>query len=377
MVRADKPIVARGYQHSHPTGRLNLNAKAWRRLRKVYADQPISAAVNQKNHFAGLWLSILERMTISLSKSPVEPFHLPLLFIIGHWRSGTTFLHELLCSDPQFNFPTTYACMNPQVFPLTESAVLQRSAARTTVRPMDKMSVSLASPQEDEFALLALAAPSPYEGLLFPRVLERSMAMADPEDLPESQKQEWIRIFTQFLAHVAARKPGRAVVLKSPTHSYRVRLLSRLFPNARFIHIVRNPIEVYQSTINMWTRLFSHYALTDLPDDNALTTQVISNWIRMEKKLDTAIPQLGAENYVRVTYEDLVAHPLKELEAIYCKLKLKTFDAAVPHVRRYVVTRAHFEKNQFKLAAYQANEIFNAWRPIFQKYGYPEPSPSG
>ena len=97
----------------------------------------------------------------------------------------------------------------------------------------------------------------------------------------------------------------------------------------------------------------------------------------MEKKLDTAIPQLGAENYVRVTYEDLVAHPLKELEAIYCKLKLKNFDAAVPHVQRYVVTRAHFEKNQFKLTAYQANENFNAWRPIFQKYGYPEPSPSG
>ena len=371
MVRTHKSIVAKGTRHGHPTGRLNLNAKAWRRLREVYADQPISSAVDLKSRFAGLWLSTLERVTNSLSKSPVQPFDL--LFVIGHWRSGTTFLHELLCSDPQFNFPTTYACMNPQVFPLTEAAVLQRSAARTTVRPMDKMSVSLASPQEDEFALLALAAPSPYECLLFPCVLERSMAVADPEDLPESQKQEWIRIFTQFLAHVAARKPGRAVVLKSPTHSYRVRLLSRLFPNARFIHIVRNPIEVYQSTINMWTRLFLHYALTGLPDDNALTTQVIANWIRLEEKLDTAVPQLGAENYVRVTYEDLVAHPLKELESIYRKLKLKNFDAAVPHVQRYLDARAHFEKNRFKLAANQSHDIFNAWCPIFQKYGYPGP----
>lgn len=267
--------------------------------------------------------------------------------------------------------------MNPQVFPITEAAVLQRSAARTTIRPMDNMSVSLASPQEDEFALLALAAPSPYEALLFPRVLERSMAMADPDDLPESQKQEWIRIFSRFLAHVAARKPGLAVVLKSPTHSYRVRLLSRLFPNACFIHIVRNPLEVYHSTINMWSKLFSHYALTDLPDANTLSIQVIANWIRLEEKLDAAIPHLGEENYVRVTYEDLVAQPLKELETIYSKLKLKSFDATVPHIQRYLGTHTHLEKNQFKLASLQSNDIFNAWRPIFQKYDYPVPGQSG
>ena len=45
------------------------------------------------------------------------------LFLIGHWRSGTTFLHELLAQDDQFYAPTTYQCMQPHHFLFTESWV--------------------------------------------------------------------------------------------------------------------------------------------------------------------------------------------------------------------------------------------------------------
>jgi len=361
-----------GLARVRETGRINLNAKAWRRLREVYADQPISPVLDLQNRFAGMWLSALERMAYGLSKAPTV---LPdLIFVIGHWRSGTTFLHEMLCRDPRFSFPTTYACMNPQVFPITEAAVLRRSGEQAVLRPMDNMSISLASPQEDEFALLALGAPSPYEGLLFPRVLERGMAVADPGDLPESQQQEWIRVFGRFLGQVIARKPGCPVVLKSPTHSFRVKLLSRLFPNARFIHIVRNPLEVYSSTMNMWKTLCSLYALTDLPNYDDLTRQVIANWITLEEKLDAAIPNLGKENYARVTYESLTSHPVEEIDRIYSKLMLEGFASALPHIENYLETRAHFQQNRFDLAPESANSVFRAWRHIFKKYDYPAPT---
>jgi omega-hydroxy-beta-dihydromenaquinone-9 sulfotransferase len=358
--------------HGRKTARLNLNAKAWRRLRQVYADQPVSPVFELQNRFAGVWFSALECLAYGLSKSSGE---LPgVIFVIGHWRSGTTFLHEMLCADPGFNFPTTYACMNPQVFPITEGAVLHRSGQRSVKRPMDNMSTSLASPQEDEFALLALGAPSPYEGLLFPRVLERGMATADPNDLPASEKQTWIRVFTRFLAQVAGRRPGCPIVVKSPTHSYRVKLLSQLFPNARFIHIVRNPIEVYKSTLNMWKSLCSLYALTDLPDDDTLGRQVIANWIRLEEKLDAALPGLQGEKYVRVFYESLAAHPLEEMKRIYAELKLEGFAAALPHIERHLASRNYVAENLVELAPEKANDVFQAWRHICGKYRYPEPT---
>jgi hypothetical protein len=355
--------------------RFNLNANAWRRLREVYADQSIPAVVDLQNRFAGIWLSTLERIAYGPSKVPAQP--LEVIFVIGHWRSGTTLLHELLCQDPRSNFPTTYACMNPQVFPITEKAVLKRLGNKAVRRPMDEMSISLGSPQEDEFALLGLGAPSPYEGLLFPKVLDRGMAVADPDDLPEIQQRVWIRIFSKFLSQVAVRKPGGVVVLKSPTHSFRVKLLSRLYPNARFIHIVRNPIEVFNSTLNMWKELCSLYALTDLPDSDSLTKQVIANWINLEEKLDAAVPSLRAENYVRVRFEELTTKPVAEMERIYDTLRLERFSTVLPLIERYLAIHANFKKNRFDLAPENASEIYVAWRHIFEKYGYPAPTPLG
>lgn len=35
------------------------------------------------------------------------------IFVIGHWRTGTTLLHELLIRDPRFGFPDMQDCFNP------------------------------------------------------------------------------------------------------------------------------------------------------------------------------------------------------------------------------------------------------------------------
>jgi hypothetical protein len=42
------------------------------------------------------------------------------LFILGHYRSGTTHLHNLLALDPQFAAPTCFQVLNPHTFLSTE-----------------------------------------------------------------------------------------------------------------------------------------------------------------------------------------------------------------------------------------------------------------
>lgn len=94
--------------------------------------------------------------------------HAP-IFVVGHWRSGTTLLHELLALDPNHAFPTTYECFAPQHFLFTTSWIPK--LLRFTVppkRPMDAMPVTFGSPQEDEFALVCMGSPSPYFRLAFP-----------------------------------------------------------------------------------------------------------------------------------------------------------------------------------------------------------------
>ena len=38
------------------------------------------------------------------------------VFILGHYRSGTTYLHELLSNDPGFASPNRFQAFNPSTF---------------------------------------------------------------------------------------------------------------------------------------------------------------------------------------------------------------------------------------------------------------------
>ena len=72
------------------------------------------------------------------------------IFIIGHWRSGTTLLHELLAFDERHTYPNTYECFAPNHFLV--SAWLFRPLLRARMpkhRPMDNMAAGLDCPQED------------------------------------------------------------------------------------------------------------------------------------------------------------------------------------------------------------------------------------
>jgi hypothetical protein len=81
--------------------------------------------------------------------TPTDP-----LFIIGHWRSGTTLMHEMLMLDERYFCPTTYQCFAPGHFLLTEGLITSAlSWIMPDKRPMDNVSAGWHRPQEDEFAL--------------------------------------------------------------------------------------------------------------------------------------------------------------------------------------------------------------------------------
>src|SRR5437773_2502196 len=102
------------------------------------------------------WRQFLEYgRKIAATPVPHDP-----LFVLGHWRTGTTLLHELLILDPRHTFPTTYQCMAPHHFLLTERVVPQLLwFLMPSHRPMDNMEIGWGRPQEEEFALCLLGQP--------------------------------------------------------------------------------------------------------------------------------------------------------------------------------------------------------------------------
>ena len=247
------------------------------------------------------------------------------IVVLGYWRSGTTLLHELLCLDKRYTYPTTHACMNPHHFLFSEAGVLARGGS-TTQRPMDEMEVSAASPQEDEFALLSLGARSPYEALLMPQILPEALKLTDPKDLSPQEEKHWREVFLSFLAGVSVRGGGRPMILKSPTHGARVSTLRELLPDARYLVIIRDPVTNFESVVRMWRKMFETYAIGPIPPDDAIREAILGDRPRFEAKLAAMTADLPGNRFAAITYESLIANPVGVIEQLYQRLELGDFE---------------------------------------------------
>ena len=236
--------------------------------------------------------------------------------VLGYWRSGTTLLHELLCLDARYTYPTTHACMNPHHFLFTEASALARGGS-SRQRPMDEMEVQAGSPQEDEFALLSLGARSPYEALLIPTILPEALKLTDPRDLSSRDEERWREVFLSFLAGVSVRGMGRPMILKSPTHGCSHRQLRELLPDARFVVIARDPLTSFESVVRMWRKMFETYAIGPIPPEDDIREAVIADRPRFEAKLASRTTDLPKNRFTTITYESLVANPVEVIEQLY------------------------------------------------------------
>jgi omega-hydroxy-beta-dihydromenaquinone-9 sulfotransferase len=170
------------------------------------------------------------------------------LFVLGHWRTGTTYLHALLAGDTeQFASPNSIQVSYPYTFLCTEAAVRRQFAAMVPrTRPQDNVELTADTPQEDEFALCVASLKSPYPGMLsFPRRADHYDRYLTFRGVPEPEVEEWKAAFRWFLQKLTL-KHQRPLLLKSPTHTGRLRLLLELFPGARFVHIHRDPYAVFR-----------------------------------------------------------------------------------------------------------------------------------
>ncbi|MEZ6078247.1 MAG: sulfotransferase [Pirellulaceae bacterium] len=145
------------------------------------------------------------------------PITAPPIFILGHWRSGTTLLHELLVTDPRFACPNTYQCFAPSHFIVSEAMMVRfGSFLLPKKRPMDNMETGWLLPQEDEFALMNLGVPSPYLRIAFPQTQPPALDYLTLTDLSDKQRSEWRNKLMWFMRALTYHYSGKQMVLKSP-----------------------------------------------------------------------------------------------------------------------------------------------------------------
>lgn len=296
-------------------------------------------------------------------------FDHPPLFVIGHWRTGTTWMHELLVRDERFSFPSTYQCTSPHHFLLTGTVFSPcLNLLLPKQRPMDDMPVSMYRPQEDEFALMNLGVGSPYLDWAYPNGEKRYLEYLTLQDLSDEDRQKWREAFVWFLRRMTLSNPKR-LVLKSPTHTARISTLLKIFPDARFIHMVRNPLNTIPSTLRMWTGLTDPLAIQvrrePIPVERIFTLfqEMYDQFFKEESLIPT-------ENLYELRYEDLVADPLSILQQIYQKLDLGDFQVARPAMEEYLRSISDYQPNQHEISPELKQQIFEHCQRYIERYGY-------
>ena len=291
------------------------------------------------------------------------------IFVIGHWRSGTTLLHELLALDQRHTYPDTYASFAPNHFLI--SGWLFRPLLKYLLparRPMDNMPAGWDHPQEDEFALCNMGERSPYLTITFSNRPPQDQQYLTLEGLPPAAVQRWKQRLLWFLKCLTLRTPKR-IVLKSPAHTCRIRVLLEMFPNAKFVHIVRDPLVLFPSTVNLWKRLYWDQGL-QTPRYEALEEHVFQTLLRMYEVFWRDQHLLPPGQFCQVRYEELVKDPIGQMRRVYRELDLGQFEQVLPALQQFVAKQAEYKTNRYDITPQMRAKIAERWASYSEQYGY-------
>jgi omega-hydroxy-beta-dihydromenaquinone-9 sulfotransferase len=293
------------------------------------------------------------------------------IFILGHWRSGTTFLHNLLVRDEeQFAFPTTYQASFPHTF-LTTEQTIPRIVERWTpkTRRIDNMAFRLDLPQEDEFAICAACGYSSLLGMVFPRRVEHYDRYLDMRTVPADERERWKQTLHWFLRKLTYRY-GRTLVLKSPQHTARIKLLLDMFPKARFIHITRNPYAIFQSCRHMYDTMVWHTYLQK-PDTRRIDRDILRRYNTMYEAYFEERSLIPPGQLYELRFEDLRRDPVGQVRAIYEALGLPISPDWTARTDSYVRSLSDYRQNGYHtLSDTQRQKVQGAWNGGFERWGY-------
>jgi len=350
----------------------------WRTVRKLY--QGVEHPYRKRAFFTGLAslittpLRVYERARYArlveetkIEKSPI--------FIIGHWRGGTTHLHNLLCQDQRFGYVTTLQTIAPDAF-LTADQTLGPLLARILppTRMMDNMTWTLHSPQEEEFALANLCPYSFYHHWSFPKSARRCFEQyALFRDVPPAIIQSWKDNYLSILKKATYNMHGKQLVLKNPTNTGRIPVLLEMFPEAKFIHIYRSPYKILPSTKRLFAKTLPVTQLQEI-SSHEMEANILYFYRQILRKFFIDKDLIPAKNLVEVRFERLEAQPLRQMQRIYQRLSIPDFESVEAALKTYLQEKSDYQKNQYPNTRATIEKVKRYWSFTLRKWGYSPPS---
>ena len=246
----------------------------------------------------------------------------PFVFIVGCARSGTTLLQRIVEAHPQI-------AITPEMHWITDYFRQRRWLApegRVTRAQVSKMVQNQKRFSQFEFS------QEEFEGLL-----------DNGESVP------YATFLNGIFALYGKRKGKQLVGNKTPAYVRRIRTLHAFWPQAKFIHLIRDGRDVALSVLNWYHADRTAGRYSTWAEDPVSTTAL---WWKCKVRLGREGGQaLGPGLYYEMRYEALVAQPADECARLCAFLGI-----------RYDEAMLHFHEGRTRTEP--GLDAKQAWRPI-------------
>ena len=289
------------------------------------------------------------------------------IFILGHWRSGTTLLHNLLCQSPNAAFVTTYQTVFTNY--LGSSRLLKpfMKFLMPSKRPSDNVRLNVDYPQEEEFALCNLTPRSYYHFFYFPN--DADELFNEYVLFKKGNQKKWMDAYVDLLKRALFNMPGKSyLVIKNPVNTGRARLLMEQYPDGRFLHIYRNPYVVFLSTKKFFIELMPTLWLHEISISD-IEEMILSKYVEFMEKFESE----RDERILDICFEDFEQDPVNILENIYKKMDMEDFEEVRPHLEAYAKKQKGYKKNKYSISRREAQLVKERWGKFLRRWNYELP----
>lgn len=296
------------------------------------------------------------------------------LFVVGLFRSGTTFLHNLLSQDPASRWLYAWQALypSPAPNPINWQADPRVEATIAHIRFQDSLAPDLSTAHHIDPTRPAECSrlfEHDFVGHLFDF---RASVKTYSDWLYQQDLTESYQYYRQQLQHLSWRWPGRHWVLKAPAHIFSLDALLTAFPDACIIYIHRNPLKVLPSCCSLSSIGRSRFS------DRVDPYEIGHYWLnRLSEGTDRAMKVMESADSARfyqLDYQAFLKAPIAKIHEIYhyfgypfsaeIEANLQTWIENNPQHKRGV---HRYSLDQFGLSVEQVERQFSNY---FQRFSF-------
>lgn len=298
------------------------------------------------------------------------------LFVLGFYRSGTSYLHQLLIQDDRFGYHSNFQMVLPEIMLSSErilSPVLEFICRSFGLHDsVHRVPLSFRFPGEEDVAMVTSLNPrGAHWGFFFPKNMnEYFQKYVLFENIPASEFEAWKKEFVFVLRKVSLANHNKQLVLKSPPNTARIKLLLSLFPDAKFIFIHRNPYEVYASNKRFWKVTQNIYALGETSSLD-INRSILDSYSKTMHRYLVDKNLIPSGQLVELAYEDFIKNPVASLRGAYQTLNLDEFSYCENRMESFAELQKKFTPLDHTLPPDERKMVSEKLELFIRHWNYP------